>query len=168
MVANPEDRFSRDVAQTVTGGVHTVCHVILSRSFVAWLEPPHDKTKRMTMCPEKTQISLGICPVWSESSLCTQLRTQAFFMRTAKTMIRLGRCPGWSESSLGAHAILLVLSWGGSLYVYKTEYFLYFFNLTIHSLLQPLMMNDLMTICCIMMSNNLLNLRFILELFWWH
>ena len=23
-------------------------------------------------------------------------------------------CPGWSESSLGAHAILLVLSWGGS------------------------------------------------------
>ena len=35
-------------------------------------------------------------------------------MRTAKTLIRLGGCPGWSESSLGAHAILLVLSWGGS------------------------------------------------------
>ena len=35
-------------------------------------------------------------------------------MRTVKTLIRLGRCPGWSESSLGAHAILLVLSWGGS------------------------------------------------------
>ena len=35
-------------------------------------------------------------------------------MRTAKTLIRLGRCPGWSESSLGTHAILLVLSWGGS------------------------------------------------------
>ena len=33
-------------------------------------------------------------------------------MRTAKTLIRLGGCPGWSESSLGAHAILLVLSWG--------------------------------------------------------
>ena len=26
------------------------------------------------------------------------------------------RCLGWSESSLGAHAILLVLSWGGLLY----------------------------------------------------
>ena len=25
----------------------------------------------------------------------------------------LGGCPGWSESLLGAHAILLVLSWGG-------------------------------------------------------
>ena len=35
-------------------------------------------------------------------------------MRTAKTLIRLGRCPGWSESSLGTHAILFVLSWGGS------------------------------------------------------
>ena len=35
-------------------------------------------------------------------------------MRTAKTLIRLGGCPGWSESLLGAHAILLVLSWGGS------------------------------------------------------
>ena len=35
-------------------------------------------------------------------------------MQTAKTLIRLGRCPGWSESSLGAHAILLVLSRGGS------------------------------------------------------
>ena len=35
-------------------------------------------------------------------------------MRTEKTLIRLGGCPGWSESSLGAHAILLVLSCGGS------------------------------------------------------
>ena len=27
-----------------------------------------------------------------------------------------GGCPGWSESSLGAYAILMVLSWGGSIY----------------------------------------------------
>ena len=39
---------------------------------------------------------------------------QIAIKRTAKTLIRLGGCPGWSESSLGAHAILLVLSWGGS------------------------------------------------------
>ena len=32
-------------------------------------EPPHDKTNKMTVRPAKTQISLGICPVWSESSL---------------------------------------------------------------------------------------------------
>ena len=36
-------------------------------------------------------------------------------MRTSKTLIRLGGCPGCSESSVGAHAILLVLSRGGSL-----------------------------------------------------
>ena len=53
-------------------------------------ESPHDKTNKMTVHSAKTQISLGIRPVWSESSLC----------------------PGWYESSLGAHAILLVLSWG--------------------------------------------------------
>ena len=34
----------------------------------------HDMTKpnKMSVCPAKTQISLGICPVWSESSLCAQ------------------------------------------------------------------------------------------------
>ena len=37
---------------------------------------------------------------------------------TVKTLIRLGGCPGWSESSLGTHAILLVLSRGGSYSVY--------------------------------------------------
>ena len=53
--------------------------------------------------PGKTEISLGIRPVWSDSN-----------ERTAKTLIRLGGCPGWSEPSLGAYAILLVLSCAGS------------------------------------------------------
>ena len=35
-------------------------------------EPPHDKTNKMSVRPAKTQISLGIRPVWSESSLCAQ------------------------------------------------------------------------------------------------
>ena len=30
----------------------------------------NDKTNKMIVRPAKTQISLGICPVWSESSLC--------------------------------------------------------------------------------------------------
>ena len=29
-------------------------------------EPQHDKTNKVTVRPAKTQISLGICPVWSE------------------------------------------------------------------------------------------------------
>ena len=32
-------------------------------------EPRHDKTNKMSLRPAKTQISLGIHPVWSESSL---------------------------------------------------------------------------------------------------
>ena len=32
-------------------------------------EPRHDKTNKVSVCPAKTQVSLGICPVWSESSL---------------------------------------------------------------------------------------------------
>ena len=53
-------------------------------------EPPHDKTNKMNVHPAKTQIRLGIRPVWSESSLCSQWvdKIQAFFM-IAKTQIRL-------------------------------------------------------------------------------
>ena len=36
-------------------------------------EPPRDKTNKMSVRPAKTQISLGICPVRSGSSLCAQL-----------------------------------------------------------------------------------------------
>ena len=35
-------------------------------------EPPHEKSSKICMCPAKTQISLGIRPVWSESSLCAE------------------------------------------------------------------------------------------------
>ena len=48
----------------------------------------------MTVCPAKTQISLGIPPVWSESSLCAQWITKD---------------PSFLHAD-GAHAILLVLS----------------------------------------------------------
>ena len=69
-------------------------------------EPRHDKTNKLSVRPAKTQISLGIRPVWSESSLCAHwvAKDQAFFMRTTKTLIRQGGCPGWSESSRGAHS----------------------------------------------------------------
>ena len=68
--------------------------------------------------PAKTQISLGIRLVWSESSLCTQWvsKDPSFLHVDSKD---------WSDwvnaqadlSSLGAHAILFVLSRGGS-YIY--------------------------------------------------
>ena len=59
----------------------------------------------MTVRPAKTQISMGICPVWSESSLCPQwVDKEQSFLRADS-----GR-PDWSESSLGAQTTLLVLS----------------------------------------------------------
>ena len=36
------------------------------------IEPRHDKTYKMNVRPAKTQISLDIRPVWSESSLYAQ------------------------------------------------------------------------------------------------
>ena len=50
-----------------------VCLVLyLVPSFVFVDEPPHDKTHKMTVRPATIQISLGIRPVWSKSSLCAQ------------------------------------------------------------------------------------------------
>ena len=39
-------------------------------------EPKHDKTNKRPVHPAKTYISLGIHPVWSESSLCTLWATK--------------------------------------------------------------------------------------------
>ena len=55
-------------------------------------------------------------PVWSESSLSARrkLGSLAAHWMHNEDSSQMGGCPGWSESLLGAHAILLVLSWGGS------------------------------------------------------
>ena len=79
---------------------------------------PHYMSRLMTkptkwhVCPAKAQSSLGIRPVWSESSLSAwrKLGSLATHWRTAKTLIRLG-----------AHIILLVLSWGGSIMYMKAK-----------------------------------------------
>ena len=78
-------------------------------------EPPHDKTNKMTVRPAKTQISLGIRPVWSESPLCAEWvgKDPSFLHADSEYSDQTERMR--SESSLGAHAILLVLSWGGSI-----------------------------------------------------
>ena len=61
------------------------------------IKPPRDKTNKMTVRPAKTQISLGIRPVWSGCALGFKLASCG-----QRRLIRLGGCPGWSESSLGA------------------------------------------------------------------
>ena len=56
LVANPEDRFSCDVAHfTVLNDVHNEA--------LGTYEPRHDKTNKMSVRPAKTQISLSIRPI---------------------------------------------------------------------------------------------------------
>ena len=59
------------------------------------IEPPHDKTNKMNVCPAKTQISLGIRPVWSESSLCAQwvAKDPSFLHADSKDSDQTGRMP---------------------------------------------------------------------------
>ena len=89
------------------------CQIILIKQccFIVWeycwaqkIEPRHDKTNKVSVRPTKTQISLGIRPVWSESSLSAwrNFGSLATYWTQAKALISLGGCPGWSESSLGA------------------------------------------------------------------
>ena len=82
-------------------------------------EPRHDKTNKVTVRPAKTQISLGVRPVFAvrmkkawvlSYPISAQRRLWSDWAelpnkRTAKTLIRLGGCPGWSESSLGAQSL---------------------------------------------------------------
>ena len=58
-------------------------------------EPPHDKTNKMTVRPAKTQISLGICPVWSESSLCALwvAKDPSFLHADSEDSDQTGRMP---------------------------------------------------------------------------
>ena len=88
--------------------LHTVCLKILLSSRMT-------KPTKLTVCWAKTQISLGIRPVWSIFAVHMKNPwVLSYPMSTQWRLIRLGRCPGWSESWLGARVILLVLSIDGS------------------------------------------------------
>ena len=80
------------------------------------IEPPHDKTIKMTVRPAKTQISLGIRPICSESSLCAQwiAKDPSFLHADSEDSDQTGRMPRLICVFAGRTVILLVLSWGGS------------------------------------------------------
>ena len=79
-------------------------------------EPPHDKTNNVDVRPAKTQISLGIRPVWSESSLCAQwvAKDPSFLHADSEDSDQTGRMPRLIWVFVGRTVILLVLSRGGS------------------------------------------------------
>ena len=79
-------------------------------------EPWHDKTNKVTVRPAKTQISLGIRPVWSESSLCTQwvAKDPSFLHVDSKDSDQTGRMPRLIWVLAGRTVTWLVLSCRGS------------------------------------------------------
>ena len=81
-------------------------------SFKLRYEPRHDKTNKVAVHPAKTQISLGIRPVWSESSLCTQwvAKDPSFLHADSKDSDQTGWMPRLIWVFAGRTVTLLVLS----------------------------------------------------------
>ena len=86
------------------------------RSFSEINEPQHDKTKKVAVHPVKTQISLGISPVWSESLLCSQwvVKDPSFLPVDSEGSDQTGGMPMLIWVFAGHTLILLVLSCRGS------------------------------------------------------
>ena len=78
-------------------------------------ESPHDKTNKMTVHPAKTQISLGIRPVWSVFAVRTKIAwSLATHWAHSEDSDQTGRMPRLISVFPGCTVILLVLSWGSS------------------------------------------------------
>ena len=103
-------------------------------------EPPHDKTNKMTMRPANTQISLGICPVWSESSLCAQwvAKDPRFLHADIEDSDQTGRMPRLIWVFAGHTVALLVLSQGGSYDSIKSNIYIQKENETLRRLNEAL------------------------------
>ena len=89
-----------------------------ARCFNALFEPRHDKTNKMSVRPAKTQISLGIRPVWSQSLLWAQwvAKDTSFLRADSEDSDQTGRMPRLIWVFAGRTLNLLVLSWGGSIF----------------------------------------------------
>ena len=89
----------------------SLVHNITSKT--SWFEPPRDKTNIVVVRPAKTQISLGIRPVWSESLL------SAWWKLSYPLSAQRRLWSDWADAQADLSpcwqtVILLVLSWGGS------------------------------------------------------
>ena len=75
--------------------------------YLNWFGPQHDKTNKVTVCPAKTQISLGFRQVWSESSLCAQwvAKDPSFFHADSKDSDQTGWMPRLIWIFAGAQSV---------------------------------------------------------------
>ena len=78
------------------------------------IEPRHDKTNIMCVCPAKTQIGQGIPPVWTESSLCARCVAKGpkFLLVDSEDSDQLGWMPRliWVCPGAQSHFVGLVKS----------------------------------------------------------
>ena len=78
-------------------------------------EPQHDKTNKMSVRPANTQISLGICPVWSESSVCAQWvpKDPGFLHADSEDSDQTGRMPRliWVFAGRTCHFVGFDMRW---------------------------------------------------------
>ena len=81
------------------------------------------KPTKWHVCPAKTQISLGIHPIWSESSLSAwrKLGSLATHWVHSEDSDQTGQMPRLIWVFRGCTVILLVLSWGGSISVFNAN-----------------------------------------------
>ena len=96
-------------------------------SWLSLFEPPHDKTNKMTVRQAKTQISLGIRPVWSVFAVRSMgsYGPKLFFMWTSKTLIRLSGLPRliWVFAGRTCHFVGFVMR--RLVYVRRKMFWLY-------------------------------------------
>ena len=85
-----------------------ILYVLMNFHYVSGLVT---KPTKWHVCPAKTQISLDINPVWSESSLCTQwvAKDLSFLHMDSEDSDQTGRMPRQIWVFAGRIAILLVL-----------------------------------------------------------
>ena len=97
--------------------------MVKNQRLMTTFEPRHDQTNKVTVRPAKTQISLGIRPVWSESSLSAWRKLGSLTTHWARSedSDQTGRMPRLISVFAGLTVILLVLSRGGSFYEAHTH-----------------------------------------------
>ena len=101
-------------------------------------EPLHVKTNNVVVCPAKTQISLVIHPVWSESSLSARRGTGSLAVHWAHSedSDQTGRMPRLIWVLAGRTVIVCVLSRGGSFTFNSTKPISCSFNVKLNRVLR--------------------------------
>ena len=110
---------------------YSVCCSGSSRGIQIWATSWQKPTK-WHVCPAKTQISLGICSVWSETSLCAQkvAKDPTFLHADSEDSDQTGWMPRliWVFAGRTGHFVDFVLRWLICMYYHVYEWILQIFS----------------------------------------